>query len=156
MEKVVTDNCLWVMYMSRKACVNFIIQAAPDRGQSSWGQHASSRPQMGPLLAPWTLLSGVLCTKQNILKSHSTKITFHTLRLGQHDCHFVVNIFKQIFLNENCCILIKISLKFVDKGIINNRPALVQIMAWCQTAHYLNQWWPSWLKHIHVSLSLDR
>ena len=39
-------------------------------------------------------------------------------------------IFKWIFLNENVWILIKISLKFVPKGPINNIPALVQIMAW--------------------------
>ena len=35
-----------------------------------------------------------------------------------------------IFLNENIWIPIKISLKFVPKGRINNIPALVQIMAW--------------------------
>ena len=34
------------------------------------------------------------------------------------------------FLNENVWIPIKISLKFVPKGRINNIPALVQIMAW--------------------------
>ena len=37
--------------------------------------------------------------------------------------------FKCIFLNENIWISIKISLKFVPKGPINNIPALVQIMA---------------------------
>ena len=40
------------------------------------------------------------------------------------------DIFKCIFLNENVWISIKISLKFVPKGPINNIPALVQIMAW--------------------------
>ena len=35
-----------------------------------------------------------------------------------------------IFLNENVWISIKISLKFVPKGQIDNIPALVQIMAW--------------------------
>ena len=40
------------------------------------------------------------------------------------------NIFKCIFLNANVWISIKISLKFVPKGPINNIPALVQIMAW--------------------------
>ena len=40
------------------------------------------------------------------------------------------NIFKCIFLNENFSILIKISLKFVPKGPIDNNLALVQIMAW--------------------------
>ena len=38
--------------------------------------------------------------------------------------------FKRIFFNENVWISIKISLKFVPKGPINNIPALVQIMAW--------------------------
>ena len=47
------------------------------------------------------------------------------------------------FLNENVLILIKISLKFLPKGPINNIPALVQVMA-CAiqvTSHYLNQLW---------------
>ena len=35
------------------------------------------------------------------------------------------DIFKRIFFNENVWILIKISLKFVPKGPINNIPALV-------------------------------
>ena len=39
-------------------------------------------------------------------------------------------IFTCIFFNENCCILIKLSLKYVRKGPIDNNPALVQIMAW--------------------------
>ena len=34
------------------------------------------------------------------------------------------------FLNENVRISIEISLKFVPRGLINNIPALVQIMAW--------------------------
>ena len=33
-------------------------------------------------------------------------------------------------MDENILISIKISLKFVPKGPINNIPALVQIMAW--------------------------
>ena len=40
-------------------------------------------------------------------------------------------IFKRIFLNENVWILIKISLKFVPKGAINNIPTLVQIKVRC-------------------------
>ena len=46
--------------------------------------------------------------------------------------HFADDVFKRIFLNENVLISIKISLKFVPKGPINNMPALVQIMAWCR------------------------
>ena len=40
--------------------------------------------------------------------------------------------FKWIFLNENVWISIKIALKFVPRGSVNNIPALVQIMAWHQ------------------------
>ena len=54
----------------------------------------------------------------------------NTLRPRQNGRHFADDISKCIFLNENAWILIKISLKFVPKGSINNIPALVQIMAW--------------------------
>ena len=55
----------------------------------------------------------------------------NTLRLRLNGQNFA-DVFKHIFLNENCYILIKISLKFVLKGPIDNIPALVQIMAWRQ------------------------
>ena len=55
---------------------------------------------------------------------------FNILRLRQNGWHFPDDIFKLIFLNENVWILIKILLKFVPKGPINNIPALLQIMAW--------------------------
>ena len=40
--------------------------------------------------------------------------------------------FQMHFLEWKCLKPIKISLKFVPRGPINNIPALVQIMAWCQ------------------------
>ena len=54
----------------------------------------------------------------------------NTLRPRQNGRHFPDDVFKSIFVNENVWISIKISLKFVPKGPINNIPALVQIMAW--------------------------
>ena len=57
-------------------------------------------------------------------------VMFNTLRPRQDGRHFADDIFKCIFFNENVWIPIKISLKFVPKGPINNIPALVQIMAW--------------------------
>ena len=54
----------------------------------------------------------------------------NTLRPRQDGRHFADNICTCIFFNENYCILIKFSLKFVGKGPIDNNPALVQIMAW--------------------------
>ena len=54
----------------------------------------------------------------------------HSLRPGQDGRHFADDSFTCIFFNENCCILIKFSLKYVRKGSIDNNRALVQIMAW--------------------------
>ena len=54
----------------------------------------------------------------------------NTLRPRQNGRHFADDIFKRIFLNDNIWIQIKISLKFVPKGSVNNIPALVKIMAW--------------------------
>ena len=51
---------------------------------------------------------------------------------GENGCHFADNIFTRIFLNEKFCILIRISLKFVPKGQIDNKWALVHAMAWHQ------------------------
>ena len=57
-------------------------------------------------------------------------ISLNTLRPGQDGRHFADGIFTSIFINENCCILIKFSLKYVRKDPMDNNPALVQIMAW--------------------------
>ena len=38
--------------------------------------------------------------------------------------------FKCIFLNENDIIPVQISLKFAPRSPIDNKPALVQVMAW--------------------------
>ena len=54
----------------------------------------------------------------------------NTLRPRQNGRHFADDMFKWIFLNENVWSTIEISLKFVPKGLINNNPALFQIMAW--------------------------
>ena len=42
-----------------------------------------------------------------------------------HPCHFTDEIFKYIFMNEKSSILIKISLKFIPKGPIENNSALI-------------------------------
>ena len=60
-------------------------------------------------------------------------MSFNTLRPRQNERHFADDTFKRIFMNESIRISIHISLKFVPKGLINNIPALVQIMAWRRT-----------------------
>ena len=54
----------------------------------------------------------------------------NTMRPRQNGHNFPDDIFK--CMNLNIWISIKISLKFVPKGPINDIPALVQIMAWCR------------------------
>ena len=62
---------------------------------------------------------------------------------------FPDDIIKCIFLNENSSISIKISLKFVPKGRINNIPALVKKIT------YLNQCWLFYWR-IYVLLDLNK
>ena len=57
-------------------------------------------------------------------------VFINTLSQRQNGRHFADDIFKCILLDENVWIPIKISLKFVPQGPINNIPALVRIMAW--------------------------
>ena len=61
--------------------------------------------------------------------------------------------FQMHFYEWKFPILIWISLQYVPKGLIDNKPALVQIMAWRHkaTSHYVNQWW---LDHWRVYASL--
>ena len=60
----------------------------------------------------------------------SNKRDLTSLRPRQNGRLFADDTFKRIFLNENIRISTKNSLKFVPKGLINNFPALVLIMAW--------------------------
>ena len=49
--------------------------------------------------------------------------------------HFTEDSFKSIFMNEKCFILIWIALKFVPKVPIDNKVALVHVMAWHWTGN---------------------
>ena len=80
-------------------------------------------------ISHWSHNPRIHCT---LPRMHWTSryVPINTLRPRQNGRRFADDTFKRIFLNENVRILIKISLKFVPKGPINNIPALVQIMAW--------------------------
>ena len=97
---------------------------------STWDPSGADRTQVGPMLAPWTLLSGYYPAALYSNQLTSPQNDLNTLRPRRNEQHFADDIFKRIFFNENVWISIKISLKFVPKGPINNIPALVQIMAW--------------------------
>ena len=61
---------------------------------------------------------------------YDTDNFLNTLRPTQNGRHFPDDIFKWLFLNVNGWIPIKISLKFVRKGPVNNIAVLVEILAW--------------------------
>ena len=90
-------------------------------------RHASVAPRdaLSEATGPWSP-SGRKYTTQRL----DSACPLDTLRPRQNGRHLADDIFKCIFLNENIWIPIKISLKFVPKGRINNIPALVQIIAW--------------------------
>ena len=73
------------------------------------------------------------CLCNCLSKSSSQLISVNSSSPGQNGRHFTDNIFKCIFVNEKTCILIRISLKFVPQGLIDNKSTLVQVMAWCRT-----------------------
>ena len=60
---------------------------------------------------------------------HGRTTAINTSRAIRSRRHFADDSFKCIFLNDNVLISIKISLKFIPMGPINNIPVLVQIMA---------------------------
>ena len=83
----------------------------------------------------------------------------NTLRPRQNGRRFADDTFKRIFLNENVRISIKLSLKFVPKGAVNNNPSLVHMMAWCRSGDkplsepmmvslltHICVTWPQWVK----------
>ena len=57
---------------------------------------------------------------------------------------------KCIFVNESDRIPIRFSVKFVPRSTIDNKPALVQVMAWWQAGAkpLPNQYWSNLLTHI--------
>ena len=92
-----------------------------------WSTNHSLRLIWSRSASFWT---SILIPAYNIPERSTLIPDVNTLRPRQNGRNFADDIFKCIFLNENVWISIKISLKFVPKGPINNIPALVQIMAW--------------------------
>ena len=80
-------------------------------------------------------------------------VLFTHLPLDKMGAILADDIFKRIFLNDNVRISIEISLKFVPKGSINNKPGLVQVMAWCCTGNkplpeaMLTQFTDAYMRH---------
>ena len=89
----------------------------------------------------WTATQGTPCSR------HLTHLPLDKMAAIVADMNF-----KWISLNENERIPIQISLKFVPRSLINNKPALVQVMAWRligdKPLSEVNQCLPDSLTHI--------
>ena len=82
-----------------------------------------------------TLEGKYICNVPNMhpIEYMAKVFSVNTLRSKQNDRHFTDDLLKGISFNENALISIKISLKFVPKGPIYNKSALIQVMAWLRT-----------------------
>ena len=90
---------------------------------SNFRQNVRAHPRASPCVPKWQRRKSA-CSTYGHSCSHIEAET---------KCRKIPDdILKCIFVNENIKVSIKISLKFVPKGPINNIPALVQIMAWCR------------------------
>ena len=72
----------------------------------------------------------------------------NALRLRKYGRHIASGKFEIIFLYEIFCILIQITLTFVPKGLINDKPSLVQMITWHQIG--LNQWSPCSATYVSI------
>ena len=115
--------------------VSFTVSCRPwlSQGSGFWGRsdHRKLSRVSGQkyfLQMVWSCFIGQMCT----LFSHA-QMRFNTLRPRQNGRHFSDDIFKCIFFNGNLWIPIRISLKFVPRGSIDNKWTLVLVMAWRRT-----------------------
>ena len=121
---------------------------------------------MGPMLAPWTLLSGLLvldqqtwCCLEMYTTTHHHNIStmfsftmiilatsthhFNSLAPGRLGCNSKNGIFNLVLLigmfrpsHDN-------ALRWMPQELTDDQSTLVQVMAWCHqaTKHYLSQCW---------------
>ena len=87
----------------------------------------------------WPVLVGVLAPKAvvaPVLNKNpcvSSRLCDNTSPPGQNGSYFADGILKCIFMNEKSWILIRIFRKFVPESLIDNKSALIQVMAWRRT-----------------------
>ena len=93
------------------------------------------------LQLPWQVYHGCSEPRQKPI---------NILRPDQNGCHFADDIFKCIFLNENYCILLLISLEFVHRGSTGNISVLILEIHWHITSNKLLTHWGQ-VTHICVS-----
>ena len=72
----------------------------------TWGPSGSCRPQVGPMMAPWTLLSGLL-----LCLTHTLQLFGHHIKTRDREFHPKVNSYKRIIivdLRRRACLAVSI------------------------------------------------
>ena len=71
-----------------------------------------------------------LCANENMSSAEPVNVSQLTHPPGENDRHLVRRQFQKHFFNENDRIPIRVSLKFVHRSPIDNKPIFVRVMAW--------------------------
>ena len=116
---------------------------------TTWGKVNQLKPRVFRF---WRSVILILPTC-NFMKIGCDLVMLNTLRPRQNGRH----LGDDIFTNENHCILMLISLKFVSTGQINNHPKSGRIIAWCRTGDkplskpsLVTHIWVTWLRRFTV------
>ena len=106
----------------------------------------------------YNLLRRMLVT-DGLISWCNTAFTLIVGHEGSNSTHWGLNKMTAIYLIASqghfviweIYIFIKVSLKVVPEDLIDNKSALLLVMAWCNqvTGHYLKHWWQSSMK-IHM------
>ena len=113
------NQCFEVVVANIFIWDGFCIRPSPE----VW-RHAGS-----PVTEELSLMRSLM-SEERYLRPSRWETCLNSLRPRQNGRLFADDTFRRIFLNENIRISTRDSLKFVPKGLINNIPALVLIMAW--------------------------
>ena len=114
-----------------------------------WGQQDPDGPHVGPM----NFAICVVSLSSRTLPLYSVHYLTQ-LPLDKMNANLADDIFECIFLNGNDRIPIRNSLKFVPRSPIDNKPALVQVMAWCRTGDkplsepMLNRFTDAYMQHL--------
>ena len=102
---------------------------------SIYGKNLNHIPKSMDMV--WSRLCFVVCFGNgrftHILQGYFIGIELTHLSLDEMDAILADNFKCIFFLNEKDRILIRISLKFVSRSLIDNKPALAHVMAWRRT-----------------------
>ena len=128
----------YMQYMGENPMQSSVIAHSSQKAKfmgPAWSPPGSCRSQMGPILAPWTLLSGVY----SFFTSLPTLI--NALPLGRYRSV----ILKPTLLIDILNIFKETPRKGLLQDTINDWSTLVKVMAWCRQVitHYLIQCWPN-------------